>query len=283
MATGPKKGLNALRKVGSAPDNLGLTSYSIASGYGTQLSNADPVKLTTDGTLILATNDSADAIGVFYGVNYTDSLGEPRFSKIWPASTVATDIVALVTDDPFRTYRAVGDGPIPLVQPGDIFAMTLTAGDVTIGQSNAVVKVLAEVTGDVDIDGSVDLPGDTDITANDSFSVKTSAAGASAVTTVIVASYDTVELVAALEAIDNITASVDGTTGFLIIQATDGNDLVIAEVVGTPFNDLFGVSAGTFSEVVAASAGLVKVIKVLDTVTNEMEVVLVDHDLRDDG
>lgn len=282
MPTGAKKGLNAYRQVGSGVNNHGISEYTIASGYGTTLGLGDPVKLHTDGSLVIATNDSADAIGVFNGVSYKSSTGDIVYSKTWAASTVATEIVVLVMDSPSATYSVVGDGPIPLVQKGDIFAMTLTTADIPTGQSQAVAAVLATVEGDVDIDGSVDLPTDTDVTANDTFTVKASDA-ASATTITFVASYDTVTLLADLIAVDNITASVDGTSGFLTIQATNGYDLVIAEGTGTPFLDLFGVAAGTFSEVVAASAGMVKVIDVVDTDTYQMEVVLVDHDLRDDG
>lgn len=281
MATGPKKGLNPSRQVGSGVDNKGLNSYPIASGYGTQLSVGDPVKLSA-GNLVIATNDTANAIGVFLGVNFTDSQGEIKYNRIWPASQVATNVDALVMDSPSATFSAVGDGPIPNVLPGDIYAMTLTAGDASIGRSNAVVKVLAEVTGDVDIDGSVDLPGDTAITANDTMTVKTGAAGASAVTITFVASYDTVTLLADLNAIANISASIDAS-GFLVIQATDGESLIIAEGTGTPFADLFAGAAGTFTEVVAASAGMVKVIKVVDASSYSLEVVLVDHSLRDNG
>lgn len=283
MPTGTKKGLTPARKVGSAPDNKGLSEYAIATGYATGLGKGDPVKLTTDGTIILASNDTADSIGAFSGVSYTDAQGEPKFSKQWLASTAATDIVALVTDDPNATFTVKAEGPIPLVIKGDIFAMNLTAPDTNTGQSTVTVKTDAEVVGDVDIDGSVDLPTDTDVTANDTMTVNTSLAGDSAVTITFVASYDTVTLLADISAHPNLTATLEAGTGFLVITVDNGYDLVTAEGVGTPFLDLMGVAAGTFSEVVAASAGMVKVISVTDTVDYSLEVVLVDHDLRDDG
>ncbi len=282
MATGPKKGLNPARKVGSAPNNHGVNEYSIASGYATALGKGDPVKLASDGTIEKATNDTADSIGVFIGVQYTDSLGEPQYSNLWAASTTGTDIVAYVIDDPFATFHVVGDGPIPLVQKGDIFAMTLTAADSNTKQSQAVAKVLTELTGDVDLDGETDIGANIAGVADaDAFSIKTS--NMDTATTITIADGDgIVELLADLNAVDNISATLD-SSGFLVIQATDGYDLVAAEVTNTPFEALMGVTAGTFSEVVAASAGLVKVIKVVDRDTYVMEVVLVDHDLRDDG
>lgn len=140
MPTGTKKGLVASRKVGSAPDNKALSEYTITSGYATVLGLGDPVKLVS-GALERATNDTADAIGVFAGVSYTDSQGNPTFSKIWPASTVATDIVALVVDDPAATFSAVGDSTVAAVVPGGIYALNLTDADTATGQSTITVDV----------------------------------------------------------------------------------------------------------------------------------------------
>lgn len=282
MATGARKGLNPARKVGSAPDNKGLSPYSIASGYATALGLGDPVKLTTDGTIVRASNDTDDSIGVFMGVQYTDSQGDIKITKYWPASTVATDITALVLDDPSATFSAVGEGPIPLVQRGDIFAMNLTDPDSATGRSQMTVKVLTSLTGDVDLDGETDIGTNVAGVADaDAFTIKTSQADTATTITIEDGDGET-ELLAKLNAVDNITASLD-SNGFLVITATDGYDIVTVEDTNTPFSALMGVAAGTFSEVVAASAGLVKVINVVDEDNYVMEVVLVDHDLRDDG
>ena len=144
MATGAKKGLNAARKVGSAPDNKGLTEYAIASGYTVVLGLGDPVKLVS-GVLNRATNDTADSIGVFAGVSYTDSQGTPVFSKIWPASTVATDVKALVLDDPFATFNAIADASVASVAVGDIYALNIANADTATGQSTMTVDVASTV------------------------------------------------------------------------------------------------------------------------------------------
>ena len=145
MATGVLTGLNPARMVGSGPNNGGLTDYKITSGYATGLGKGAAVKLSATGTLNKATNDTDDAIGVFLGVNYTDSLGEPKFSKQWIASTVATDIVALVNDSPFATFTAKGDAAITSVNVGDIYALNLTAPDTITGRSTSTVDVSATV------------------------------------------------------------------------------------------------------------------------------------------
>lgn len=284
MPTGTKKGLTPARTVGSGPDNQGLNSYAIASGYSTGLGLGDPVKLTTDGTIIKATNDTADSIGVFMGVKYTDANGDPQFKKNWVASTTGTDIEALVDDNPFRTFTAKAEGPIPLVQKGDIFALNLTDPDTNTGRSTATVKTNTEIIGDVDLDGETDIGANiAGVADSDTFTIETTAPANSPVTITIEDGDGITELLAKLNAVTGISASVQAVTGFLVIEATDGYDITTAEGTNTPFAALFAGAAGTFSEVVAASAGLVKVVNVVDTDDYTLEVVLVDHDLRDDG
>lgn len=282
MATGKRQGLTPARMIGSGPDNSGLNAYSIASGYATGLGKNDPVKLAADGTIVRATNDSADAIGVFMGVSYTDSAGNKVFSKNWPASTTATEIVALVDDNPNRTYFVKAEGPVPLVQRGDIFALNLTAPDTNTGQSTVTAKTNTELVGDVDLDGETDIGANiAGVADDDAFTIRTSQTDTATTLTIEDGDGET-ELLAKLNAVDNISASLNGS-GYLVLEATDGYDIVTAESTNTPFEALMGVSAGTFSEVVAASAGLVKVVQVTDEENQVLEVVLVDHDLRDDG
>ncbi|RJQ53485.1 MAG: hypothetical protein C4521_07505 [Actinobacteria bacterium] len=78
-----------------------LSEYSIASAYNANIFFGDPVEMTGTGKNIqLAPEDNVDSIGVFAGCRYVDSQGNQKFSKYWPAGTTATDIVALVYDDP---------------------------------------------------------------------------------------------------------------------------------------------------------------------------------------
>lgn len=87
--------------------------YPIASGYGTAIAAGDVVALSDGGTATTivkttATGDtSADIamLGVFMGCSYTDpSTGQITFSNMWPASTVASDALAFVCDDPQALY-----------------------------------------------------------------------------------------------------------------------------------------------------------------------------------
>lgn len=282
MASAPRKGLNSARKIGSGPDNKGITDYTILTGYATSLGCGDPVKLDTDGTLIKATN-GANAIGVLQGVSYKDSLGNPVFKQQWVGATAATAIVALVDDDPKSTFMAKADSPIPIALVGEIYPMTLSVPSSATGRSTALVTTGVLITGDVDLSAVTDLGAQVaGITDNDAFTIKTSQAGA-ATTITIVDGDGPDDLVDKLNAVANISAEIDGTTGFLEITATDGYKIVIAESVGTPYADLFAGAAGTFAATVAANAGMVKIISIPDVSNKVLEVVLVNHLLRDDG
>ena len=88
----------------------------IASGYATSLYYGDPVKFTSDGTLItsgLAYNSAAaetgGTLGIFLGCEYTSSggpiYGKNRYQK-WTGGTVAADAVAYICDDPGIVMKA---------------------------------------------------------------------------------------------------------------------------------------------------------------------------------
>ncbi|MGA1753518.1 MAG: hypothetical protein ACO395_09235 [Pontimonas sp.] len=88
----------------------------IASGYATSLYFGDPVKFTSDGTLItsgLAYNSAAaetgGTLGIFMGCEYTSSggpiYGKNRYQK-WTGGTVAADAVAYICDDPGVVMKA---------------------------------------------------------------------------------------------------------------------------------------------------------------------------------
>jgi len=88
----------------------------IASGYGTSLYFGDPVKFTSDGTLITsgiayntAAAETGGTLGVFLGCEYTPA-GGPLYGKqryqSWAANTVASDAVAYVSDDPDIVIKA---------------------------------------------------------------------------------------------------------------------------------------------------------------------------------
>lgn len=114
----------------------------IASGYATSLYYGDPVKFTSDGTLItsgLAYNSAAaetgGTLGIFLGCEYTSSggpiYGKNRYQK-WTGGTVAADAIAYVCDDPeivmkaaMITYNASGT-PVVGCAPAAALGTNLT-------------------------------------------------------------------------------------------------------------------------------------------------------------
>lgn len=87
------------------------SEYSIASGYTSSIFTGDLVILTGTSRQIAVSDDTTGTpdttnVGVFAGCSYKDSSGDRKFSKYWPASTTATEIVAYVYDDPQIIFEA---------------------------------------------------------------------------------------------------------------------------------------------------------------------------------
>lgn len=123
--------------------------YKIASGYATAIGYGDTVILDTNGTITVGTATN-DLIGVFAGVQYTDANGKPTFSKNWPASQVATDIIAYVYDDPENVYEAqVASGGTAFVQTAIGAQVDMVAGTVNTltGQSAQALSASIEAAG----------------------------------------------------------------------------------------------------------------------------------------
>lgn len=143
MATGPKKGLNPARKVGSQPNNGGFTTYTIASGYATALYLGDVVKLAADGTIQKAANGDV-AVGVFQGAQYIDANGTPQHKLSFPAGFTSTQtIYAKVEDNPMSTFEVIGNAAITSVTPNTLWAANLGAGTATFGLSGTLLDVSA--------------------------------------------------------------------------------------------------------------------------------------------
>lgn len=125
------------------------TAYTIASGYGTDIGYGDFVILNTNGT-ITAGAAASDTIGRFVGCVYIDSTGKPRESKMWPASTTATNIVAWVEDDPLTIYEVqVASGGSGYVQAaiGDQADLVTGAVSATTGQSSQALNATLKGAG----------------------------------------------------------------------------------------------------------------------------------------
>ena len=142
---------------------LSQVKYTFATGYATSIFRGDMVQLVTAGTIARAAAGGTGLLGAFWGVRYVDAQGNQVFSNMWTASTAATDIEALIYDDPFIIYRAQADsGGTNLTQAAvgtntDILA---TAGNTRTGMSAEEVdqSEIGTAAAQVRILGRVDEP-----------------------------------------------------------------------------------------------------------------------------
>ena len=122
-------GLIASRHVaGGTPHRLG--GYTIASALASDIYSGDPVVLTGTGRNIdiAAAGDDNPMVGVFAGVRYVDSNGDQQFRPRWATGTVATEIEALVYDDPMQEFIAQVDDTLGLVEAEVGLNANLVAG-----------------------------------------------------------------------------------------------------------------------------------------------------------
>lgn len=132
-------GLRPIRHLGGG--QIRASEYSIASAYGTGIFTGNVVQLTGTGRNIeIAEAGNVDNIGVFAGCRYVDSTGKQQFSQFWPASTTATDIVAMVYDDPDIVFEVQADS----IAAGDVSALAdwvVGSGSTVTGQSACYAAV----------------------------------------------------------------------------------------------------------------------------------------------
>tara|TARA_R110000868_G_scaffold398600_1_gene671856 strand:- start:2122 stop:2682 length:561 start_codon:yes stop_codon:yes gene_type:complete len=117
------------------------TAYTIVTGYSTNILQNQPVKIGTDGNIQAAAVGDR-FIGVFQGVEWTDSDGRRRVSNKWTASTAGTEIVAYVTLDPSIVYEIQASGSIAVTDVGKQADYTvITGGSVTTGLSAMMLDI----------------------------------------------------------------------------------------------------------------------------------------------
>lgn len=110
------------------------SEHTLASTFGTNIFRGDFVKLVAGGGI-----EDADAgdrlLGVFQGVEYTNSSGDVVFSKYWPASTTATDIKCYVYDDPKIVFGVQSAGSTVAADVGNLGDHVAGSGSTTTGLS----------------------------------------------------------------------------------------------------------------------------------------------------
>lgn len=117
------------------------TAYTILTGYTSNILQNQPVRIASDGSIEAAAIGSR-FIGVFQGVEYTDTNGRRQVSNKWVASLAATEIVAYVTLDPNIIYEIQSNAALNLTDIGKQYDYTaITAGSTTTGLSQLMLDV----------------------------------------------------------------------------------------------------------------------------------------------
>ena len=137
------------------------------------------------------------------------------------------------------------------------------------------------ITGTLAVTG-VNNAGLSNLANTDAFTIKSSVANAPGTIT-ISTSQTPSQLLTAINAVAGIYASYDASN-FLNVATTDGGSLVLVDGNGTPLADSgLLAAAGVYTRPTTASAGMVRVTKVVDVATRCLEVELVNHLYRHNG
>ena len=142
-------GLRPIGRTGAGGQEV-FRQYPIASGYGTDIAMGDIVQLVDGGTATTIEKQSGvgtsaiDLVGIFMGCSFTDpNTKQLTFSQLWPASTVASDAMAFVVDNPNVEFVIQADGAP--TNTGDIYGkntlLVQTAPNTTLKVSRVALDI----------------------------------------------------------------------------------------------------------------------------------------------
>ena len=98
-------GMKPVKMAGQSANTAGLGEYPVAAS-SSAIYNQDLVAAATSGFAAVAGAGTEQLLGSLNGVFYTDaSTSKPTFQAYLLGSNTATDIVALVNDDPHQMYE----------------------------------------------------------------------------------------------------------------------------------------------------------------------------------
>lgn len=127
-------GFKPVNLIGGQVFSGSTRNLPIQYGYATNIFYGDFVSITRGFVTRLAVTTGGAAgtgavgygqVGVFLGCSFTDPVTkQKRFSQFWPASTLAGDAVAVVTDDPDTVFRT---------------AVVTSQGGTTIGSASSAM------------------------------------------------------------------------------------------------------------------------------------------------
>ena len=102
-------GLKPIKMYGNGYESMGLGEYPVAASSDA-IYFQDAVCQAATGYVIVGIATTTDIIGSLNGVFYTDATtSKPTFQNYLQASNTATDIKALVNDNPLQQYEIRGD------------------------------------------------------------------------------------------------------------------------------------------------------------------------------
>lgn len=102
-------GLKPINLIGGQVFSGSTRMYNITYGYSTDIFFGDFVALVRGNLERISVTSGAagTVVGIFLGCTYTDpTTKQKRFSQYWPASTLAGDAQAYVSDDPDTVFQA---------------------------------------------------------------------------------------------------------------------------------------------------------------------------------
>ena len=152
-------------------------AYTIASTYAASIYSGDSVKLVTAGTIQLGssdgtrtgTTDGISLLGIFAGVEYTDSTGKPTIAPFWTGGTTGTNVVAWVYDDPetiydvqFANAGTAGTDSVQVAVGGECdWRVVSPGGSTATGISSTYLTAEVATSGQFQITGSAYLITDS--------------------------------------------------------------------------------------------------------------------------
>ena len=98
-------GMKPVKMAGQSANTAGLGEYPVAAS-SSAIYNQDLVAMANTGNAAVAAAGTEQLLGSLNGVFYTDaSTSKPTFQAYLLGSNTATDIVALINDDPHQVYE----------------------------------------------------------------------------------------------------------------------------------------------------------------------------------
>ncbi len=159
-----KFGLKPVRLLDGSDFINAQNRYRIAANYGTPIFQGDLVTPVTGGGIERHTAGSTTAVvGVFNGCFYTDpTTQKPTWKNYYPASVVASDIMAFVIDSPDQVYKIDSDGAFAVADIFKNFHVTNVTGNTVTGTSKVQLDYSASGIQITTVLQAIDISQDVD-------------------------------------------------------------------------------------------------------------------------